>query len=266
MQQSVAHCERSIALASSPPAPPGVAATIPARRRRTSSHTLMGVVQPSRRATRPRPTPSSSAPLRRVDRVGQDDADRDRRVPRQPRRDATLAAAKQAWLTARDDYLPTEAFRFYDGPIDNPEDGPEGQINAWPMDEAYVDYVADDAERPASSTTRPSTPRSPPTCSSRPNEKGGETNISTGWHAIEFLLWGQDPTTGQPGNASGHRLHDRAERRPPGRVPRPRRPTCSSPTSRRCATSGIPTRPYPHDVRQEPVRRRSPTSCAASAR
>ena len=24
------------------------------------------------------------------------------------------------------------------------------------------------------------------------NEEGGETNISTGWHAIEFLLWGQD--------------------------------------------------------------------------
>ena len=55
--------------------------------------------------------------------------------------DATLAAAKQAWLTARNDYLPTEAFRFYDGPIDNPKNGPEGRINAWPMDEAYVDYV-----------------------------------------------------------------------------------------------------------------------------
>ena len=24
------------------------------------------------------------------------------------------------------------------------------------------------------------------------NEEGGESNISTGWHAIEFLLWGQD--------------------------------------------------------------------------
>ncbi len=57
-----------------------------------------------------------------------------------------LAAAQQAWLEARDDYSPTEAFRFYDGPIDNPETGPEGQINAWPMDEAYVDYVEGDAD------------------------------------------------------------------------------------------------------------------------
>ena len=54
---------------------------------------------------------------------------------------ATLEAAKRAWLVARDDYGPTEAFRFYGGPIDNEEDGPEGLINAWPMDEAYIDYV-----------------------------------------------------------------------------------------------------------------------------
>ena len=37
---------------------------------------------------------------------------------------ATLEAAKRAWLIARDDYGPTEAFRFYSGPIDNEEDGP----------------------------------------------------------------------------------------------------------------------------------------------
>ena len=43
-------------------------------------------------------------------------------------------------------YGATEAFRFYDGPIDNPDDGPEGQINAWPLDEAYIDYVEDDPE------------------------------------------------------------------------------------------------------------------------
>ena len=54
---------------------------------------------------------------------------------------ARLASAKKAWLAARDDYIPTEAFRFYGGPIDDPKDGPEGKINAWPMDEAYVDYV-----------------------------------------------------------------------------------------------------------------------------
>ena len=45
------------------------------------------------------------------------------------------------------------------------------------------------------------------------NEQGGEANISTGWHAIEFLLWGQDLSDDGPGRAAGHRLHD--ERRTP---------------------------------------------------
>src|SRR3546814_2796430 len=58
--------------------------------------------------------------------------------------DLSLAAAKQAWLDGRDLYGPTEAFRFYDGPIDTPDGGPEGQINAWPLDEAYIDYVEGD--------------------------------------------------------------------------------------------------------------------------
>ncbi len=58
--------------------------------------------------------------------------------------DETLEAAKQAWLTARDDYGLTEAFRFYGGPIDNETDGPEGLINAWPLDEVYIDYVEGD--------------------------------------------------------------------------------------------------------------------------
>ena len=60
--------------------------------------------------------------------------------------DATLDAARQSWLDARDDYGLTEAFRFYGGPIDDEEDGPEGLINAWPMDEAYVDYVEGDPD------------------------------------------------------------------------------------------------------------------------
>ena len=50
--------------------------------------------------------------------------------------DTTLAAARTAWLDSREPYLQTEVFRFYDGPIDNAEDGPEGLINAWPLDEA----------------------------------------------------------------------------------------------------------------------------------
>jgi putative iron-regulated protein len=113
--------------------------------------------------------------------------------------DATLAAAKQAWLDARVLYGPTEAFRFYDGPIDNPEDGPEGQINAWPLDEAYIDYVEGDADAGIVNDVT-GVPEITPDVLVAANEKDGETNISTGWHAIEFLLWGQDLSADGPGN------------------------------------------------------------------
>jgi putative iron-regulated protein len=113
--------------------------------------------------------------------------------------DDTLAAAKQAWLTARDDYGPTEAFRLYDGPIDDPENGPEGRINAWPMDEAYVDYVKDDPDA-GIINNRGAFPEITTAVVVAANENGGETNISTGWHAIEFLLWGQDLSAQGPGS------------------------------------------------------------------
>ena len=109
---------------------------------------------------------------------------------------ATLEAAKRAWLRARDDYGPTEVLRFYGGPIDNEEDGPEGLLNAWPMDEAYVDYVDGDAG--AGIINDPSIAIDAATLVSL-NEEGGEANVSTGWHAIEFLLWGQDMDANGPG-------------------------------------------------------------------
>jgi putative iron-regulated protein len=115
--------------------------------------------------------------------------------------DATLAAAKQAWLTARNDYLPTEAFRFYDGPIDNPKNGPEGRINAWPMDEAYVDYVTGSPTSGIVNNTA-KYPTITTAVLTETNEAGGEKNISTGWHAIEFLLWGQDANPNGPGARS----------------------------------------------------------------
>lgn len=110
----------------------------------------------------------------------------------------TLAAARQAWLDARQDYGPTEAFRFYDGPIDDPEDGPEGQINAWPMDEAYVDYVEGAPDAGIVNDVE-GYPEITAAVVVEANEQGGETNISTGWHAIEFLLWGQDLAADGPG-------------------------------------------------------------------
>jgi putative iron-regulated protein len=112
--------------------------------------------------------------------------------------EATLETAKESWLTARDAYGPTEVFRFSDGPIDDPEDGPEGQINAWPMDEAYVDYVTDDPEAGIINDTD-GVPEITREVIVAANEEGGETNISTGWHAIEFLLWGQDESETGPG-------------------------------------------------------------------
>ncbi len=113
--------------------------------------------------------------------------------------DAAMAAAKDAWLAARDDYSPTEAFRLYDGPIDDPEDGPEGKLNAWPMDEAYVDYV--DGDPTAGIVNNPvEFPEIRSDVLVAANEAGGESNISTGWHAIEFLLWGQDLSAEGPGN------------------------------------------------------------------
>lgn len=112
--------------------------------------------------------------------------------------DETMAAAKDAWLAARDDYGPTEVFRFYGGPIDNDDRGVEGLVNAWPMDEAYVDYVEGDPD--SGIVNDPETyPEIDAELLVSLNEDGGETNISTGWHAIEFLLWGQDLSADGPG-------------------------------------------------------------------
>ena len=127
---------------------------------------------------------------------------------------ATLESAKRAWLVARDDYGPTEAFRFYGGPIDNEEDGPEGLINAWPMDEAYIDYVEGDSD--AGIINNPEEyPEITTDLIASLNEEGAEENISTGWHAVEFLLWGQDLNENGPGSrpVTDYTTNDNAERR-----------------------------------------------------
>jgi len=104
--------------------------------------------------------------------------------------------ARKAWLDARELYGQTEAFRFYGGPIDD-ANGPEGQINAWPLDESYVDYVVG---KPRAGMVNNPKFKITKTALAKANERGGEENISAGWHAIEFLLWGQDQSETGPGN------------------------------------------------------------------
>lgn len=126
---------------------------------------------------------------------------------------ATQATARKAWLAAREFYGQTEAFRFYGGPIDDSK-GPEGRLNAWPMDESYVDYV--EGKPGAGLINNRRQPISKKALAAL-NERGGEENIATGWHAIEFMLWGQDRSETGPGERSfedfvdGKRAH--ADRR-----------------------------------------------------
>jgi putative iron-regulated protein len=120
----------------------------------------------------------------------------------------TLDAAKSAWLASRTPYGLSEAYRFYQGPIDNDDsdddipDGPEGLINSWPLDESYIDYVVDAEGAPISGGIINS-PEEFPSLDAETlaaeNAKVTETTISTGYHAIEFLLWGQDLNEGGPG-------------------------------------------------------------------
>lgn len=110
--------------------------------------------------------------------------------------EAGFANAKAVWIAARVPYLETEAFRFYNGPIDHEEDGPEGAINGWPLDENYIDYTLDDANAgiinkkdDAGAFLYPSITKE---VIDEANGKESDTTLSAGWHAIEFLLWGQD--------------------------------------------------------------------------
>jgi putative iron-regulated protein len=110
---------------------------------------------------------------------------------------ARLVAAREAWLAARVPYAQSEVFRFYDGPIDQRE----LWINTWPIDESYVEslpgeespgIVQDSAHYPTLSTE----------LLKQLNGQAGETAISTGYHVIEFLLWGRDEDADGPGQRS----------------------------------------------------------------
>ncbi len=106
--------------------------------------------------------------------------------------ETTLAAARTAWIKARPSYLITEAFRFSDGPIE----ALEGQINAWPMNEAAIDYVKDN---PKAGIINAGTEALTIEDIVKANGADDEANVTTGWHAVEFLLWGQDFSADGPG-------------------------------------------------------------------
>ena len=124
--------------------------------------------------------------------------------------EAGLVEAQEAWLYARNFYGQTEAFRQAKGPIDT-EDllGTEGQINAWPLDEGFIDYVSDNrgAEIQNGLIGDETFELSEANILGQNEANNVTENVSTGWHAIEFLLWGQDlnynPETNTADNFSG---------------------------------------------------------------
>lgn len=124
---------------------------------------------------------------------------------------ANLDVAKTAWLVSREPYLQTEVTRFRLSPIDSTdyasEDGPEGDINAWPLGEALIDYVktgtdfGDDQVGVTTQSTAVNYPTENIINSSVTIDENLISNTATaddehdvisGYHAIEFMLWGQD--------------------------------------------------------------------------
>ena len=125
-----------------------------------------------------------------------------------------LKNAKIAWLISRESYGQTEIFRLANGPVDAEEGwvsetygAKEGQINAWPLDENMIDYTIDADGKKTSGNIidtigkfNPGGEESKEVDVSKItvdaitdlNENGGDANVATGYHAIEFLLWGQD--------------------------------------------------------------------------
>jgi putative iron-regulated protein len=131
-----------------------------------------------------------------------------------------LLKARAAWKAARVPYMQTEGYRFGNAIVDDWE----GKVNAWPLDEGLIDYV-DTASYGDSSDENPLY-----TANVIANTKiqlgnetidastinvdllhelheagGSEANVATGYHAIEFLLWGQDLNGTGPG--AGNRPH-----------------------------------------------------------
>ncbi len=128
-----------------------------------------------------------------------------------------LKASRSAWLKARAPYQQTEGLRFGNAMVDDWE----GKVNAWPLDEGLIDYVA-----PSYGSTSDANPaytlnviankklRIGPDMIDATNitkellagtlqeAQEVESNVATGYHAIEFLLWGQDLNGNGPGSGN----------------------------------------------------------------
>ena len=126
----------------------------------------------------------------------------------------TLDGAKAAWLAARVPYQQTEVYRFGNAIVDDWE----GKVNAWPLDEGLIDYVDASYGGPSDANQLAAlnviaNPQitiagqqvdasviTPELIGDTLNEADGiETNVARGYHAIEFLLWGQDLNGTGPG-------------------------------------------------------------------
>ncbi|HSH63773.1 MAG TPA: imelysin family protein [Methyloceanibacter sp.] len=131
--------------------------------------------------------------------------------------EANLLAARAAWIAARIPYMQTEAYRFGNPIVDDWE----GKVNAWPLDEGLIDYVAEayGTESPENELyvanviantaitiggKKLDTAKiTKALLAEELQEAGGvEANVATGYHAIEFLLWGQDLNGTGPGNGA----------------------------------------------------------------
>jgi putative iron-regulated protein len=125
-----------------------------------------------------------------------------------------LTAAREAWIAAREPYQQTEVFRFGNPVVDDWE----GKVNSWPLDEGLIDYVdasyggATDENALAalnvianpdltiSGQAVDASVITPELIATTLDQADGvESNVARGYHAIEFLLWGQDLNGHAPG-------------------------------------------------------------------
>ena len=130
--------------------------------------------------------------------------------------ETSLLNARNAWIASRSPYQQTEVYRFGNAIVDDWE----GRVNAWPLDEGLIDYVdsnsyGDESDENSLYTANVIANKAlkidgksidasnitPALLQNQLQEAGGvESNVATGYHAIEFLLWGQDLN----GNKAGH--------------------------------------------------------------